>query len=67
MGSLVEGLLEQRESKQPAEEPKCKECGERMVDKGQKRKQLVTEVGEVTIEREYYWCPSCQRGIFPPG
>jgi hypothetical protein len=32
-----------------------------------KRKYVVTETGEVEVERAYYYCETCKRGIFPPG
>ena len=46
---------------------KCEECGRRMEYKGQKSKRVVTETGEVTVKRAYYYCPHCRVGIFPPG
>jgi hypothetical protein len=46
---------------------KCEKCGGRMDYKGQKSKRVVTETGEVTVKRAYYYCPHCRVGIFPPG
>jgi hypothetical protein len=46
---------------------KCEKCGRRMDYKGQKSKRVVTETGEVTVKRAYYYCPHCRVGIFPPG
>ena len=46
---------------------KCEKCGRRMDYKGQKSKRVVTEAGEVTLKRAYYYCPHCRVGIFPPG
>lgn len=67
-GMLAEGVVEQRESRQPVEAPPlCEECGQRTVYKGQKRKRVMTQVGEVAIERGHYWCEHCRRGVFPPG
>jgi len=45
----------------------CPECGQRMKYKGQKGKNLLTETGEIRLERGYYYCLNCRRGIFPPG
>ncbi len=45
----------------------CPECGGRLRYKGRKARDLMTETGEVRIERGYYYCPSCGTGIFPPG
>lgn len=44
----------------------CPECGQKMRYKGCKERTLVTETGEVRIERAYYYCPSCRKGFFPP-
>ena len=58
--------LAQDES-QAAEEPVCEECGKRMQSRGKRKRHLVTEAGEVTIERRHYVCPECGKTIFPPG
>ena len=44
----------------------CPECGQEMRYKGRKARDLVTETGEVRMERAYYYCPRCQKGVFPP-
>ena len=66
-GMLAEGMVEQRESRQPVEAPECERCGQRTIYKGQKHKQVMTQVGEVEVERGYYWCEHCRKGVFPPG
>jgi hypothetical protein len=45
----------------------CPACGGKVRYKGQKARDLVTETGEVRLERAYYYCPSCRKGFFPPG
>jgi hypothetical protein len=47
--------------------PNCPQCGQRMKNKGKRRRRIVTEAGDVDVERAYYSCASCHRGIFPPG
>lgn len=47
--------------------PLCPDCGRRMKAKGRRLKRLVTEMGAVSLEREYYYCAGCRTGIFPPG
>ena len=45
----------------------CPVCGRKARYKGQKARDLVTETGEVRLERAYYYCPNCRQGFFPPG
>lgn len=53
---------------QPAQpDMKCAECGQKMQNKGKKARQLTTQSGEIMVERNYYYCPSCRVGLFPPG
>ena len=47
--------------------PTCPQCGRRMKAKGKRPRRVVTESGEVTLEREYYHCAGCGAGLFPPG
>jgi hypothetical protein len=46
--------------------PVCPECGRKMKYTGQRRRRVVTEQGEVEVERAYYHCAACKRGVFPP-
>jgi len=57
---LVEAEAEGEESRD------CPECGRRMRYKDRKERNLVTETGEVRLERAYYYCPTCRKGVFPP-
>ena len=47
--------------------PNCPECGQKMKHKGKRRRRIVTEAGEIEVERTYYHCAACGQGIFPPG
>ena len=63
---LTRALIEQlNESEVPG--PKCSDCGSEMHYKGRKRRYVRTRSGEVVLERAYYHCPGCGRGLFPPG
>lgn len=44
----------------------CPECGQKARYKGQRTRNLVTDTGEVRLERGYYYCPTCRKGFFPP-
>lgn len=48
------------------EDTKCPECGRDLHYKGKRERTLVAETGEVRLERGYYYCPTCRKGIFPP-
>ncbi len=52
---------------QSAEAPVCEGGGSRMQRRGMRPRHVVTEVGEVTLERADYGCPGCGAGLFPPG
>lgn len=67
-GDLTAGLVEQVGREAPAVPgPVCPACGQEMYYKGHKAKQVVTETGEVTVKRAYYYCAACRSGLFPPG
>lgn len=59
-------LLMSQETIAPAVE-KCKTCGQEMRNKGQKKKVVESQIGEIVMERGYYYCGECGAGIFPPG
>lgn len=44
----------------------CPDCGGKLRNKGKHRKRMVTLRGEVDVERNYYQCKACGKGIFPP-
>lgn len=46
--------------------PTCPQCGQAMRPKGPKQKTVVARVGELKIKRSYFYCSTCERGLFPP-
>jgi len=62
---MAEAVLARQERGQPSEKILCPECEKEMEDKGQKESDVETQVGNLKIERSYYYCPRCQRGLFP--
>jgi len=64
---LAEKVLQRQEDRQPAERVLCPKCGDEMRPKGLKGNQVESRIGVLKIEREHYYCPRCQEGIFPPG
>jgi predicted RNA-binding Zn-ribbon protein involved in translation (DUF1610 family) len=67
MGLLLESLVALQGTGQEAPGPQCPECGKEMRYKGLKERGLATSVGEIDLERAYYYCPDCGQGFFPPG
>ena len=50
------------------EQPLCPQCGVPLKPRGKQTRHLQTHGGrELTLERRYGVCPSCQEGLFPPG
>jgi Zn finger protein HypA/HybF involved in hydrogenase expression len=44
----------------------CPDCQARMTRRGQRKRWVMTKRGEIEIERQYYVCPQCRNGHFPP-
>jgi uncharacterized protein with PIN domain len=65
MEKVTQALVD--EESQEQENNLCPQCGEKMHRKGLKGRDLITETGEIRVERGYYYCKSCRTGIFPPG
>jgi len=51
----------------PVPGPRCPACQREMRYKGMKANTVSSWVGEVTLERGYYYCDHCRCGLFPPG
>ena len=60
-------LAQASQEVQGAETPVCERCGSRMQRRGTRPRQVVSEVGEMTLERADYVCPDCAASLFPPG
>ena len=64
---MAQAVLARQESRQPAEKVTCAQCEEELVNKGQKGNHVETQLGNLAIERGYYYCPRCEQGFFPSG
>ncbi len=64
---VIASALAQESAAELGAWPNCPQCGHKMKHKGQRRRRIVTEAGEVAVERVYYHCAACGVGIFPPG
>jgi len=63
--AIAQHLLE--EAEETPGEIHCPNCGKRLGMKDYRSREVVTEAGEVKLNRTYYYCEECQQGIFPPG
>jgi uncharacterized protein with PIN domain len=64
---LAETILQVQDATQLVEAPACPECGQRMQYKDQKSTEAETRIGIIRMNRAYYYCSYCRRGLFPPG
>jgi DNA-directed RNA polymerase subunit RPC12/RpoP len=64
--AIAQALAEECAAEVPAW-PTCPACGQKLKNKGQRRRQIVTEAGEIEVERTYYHCAACGQGFSPPG
>jgi len=65
--SMLETVIADQENQRPVPGPACSKCGKEMQYKGDKPRQVTSRVGEVKLERGYYYCSHCKESIFPPG
>jgi hypothetical protein len=65
--ALTEQVIADQENVAPLHLPRCPQCGKPMRPKGAKRKTVLSRAGELNLERSHFYCPACERGLFPPG
>jgi hypothetical protein len=65
-GLQAEIVAEATVAAEVREDIKCPTCKERMTYQGMRSRPVVSEAGELTIQRGYYYCRSCKVGSFPP-
>jgi uncharacterized protein with PIN domain len=65
---IMEGMTTELVCAEAAQEEQtvCAECGGKLRYKGKRGRNLVTDTGEVRVERGHYYCPTCRKGFFPP-
>lgn len=67
VGRQITAALVELNSGQDVPGPRCAGCGREMHYKGRKHRYVRTRSGDIEVERAYYHCRGCRRGIFPPG
>ena len=63
-GKLLEAKLNDDTSDYHGQACQCS-CGGTAVYRGRRAKTFVTVVGEITLERAYYYCHECGSGFYP--
>lgn len=63
---VAEFLVQRQEAVRPVPGPVCPECGQEMRYKWRGKRRIESRVGSLEMERGYYYCERCQKGIFPP-
>jgi uncharacterized protein with PIN domain len=64
---MSETVIENQAAVRPVPGPQCAGCGAEMRYKGMKENRVQSWVGELKLERGYYYCDQCRAGLFPPG
>ena len=68
MAEVLQALARQHGGGQEAAGQACPDCGGAMVYKGEAKREVEHYLeGETELKRAYYYCPGCERGLFPPG
>ena len=63
---LTQSVIDAQAAQPPVPGPKCPTCGGEMHSKGPKSKEVESRTGGVRAKRDYYHCPQCEQGLFPP-
>ncbi|MBE7468668.1 MAG: hypothetical protein DPW09_43855 [Anaerolineae bacterium] len=64
---MAETVIASQAAVRPVPGPSCAGCGREMRYKGMKENTVLSWVGELKLERGYYYCDQCRTGLFPPG
>lgn len=64
---MEQAVIEEQETIHPVPGPACPTCGREMHYKGMKKLTVSGRTGDTELERAYFYCDRCRRGLFPPG
>ncbi len=59
--------IEAQAANRPSPGPKCPRCQREMHYKAMKSTTVESRAGSLRLKRGYYYCGTCQEGLFPPG
>jgi hypothetical protein len=60
-------VIEAQAMVRPVPGPSCPTCGGEMHYQDRKANTVESRVGQLPLERGYYYCETCKSGLFPPG
>lgn len=63
----AQAVLAAQEQARPVPGPACPTCGAEMHYKDRKTHRVESRIGQLQVERGYYYCTGCERGLFPLG
>jgi hypothetical protein len=63
--AMAETALQAQDATAPVPGPHCPTCGREMHYKDDKTKTITSCVGDLSLQRSYYYCRPCQQGRFP--
>jgi len=63
---MEQTVIKDQEAIHPVPGPTCPTCGEEMHYKGMKKVTVSGRTGDIELERAYFYCDRCRRGLFPP-
>lgn len=64
---MAKVVLDEQEATRPVPGPACPGCGREMHYKDMKGNRVESRVGNLQLQRGYYYCETCREGLFPPG
>lgn len=64
---MAKVVLDEQEATRPVPGPACPACGREMHYKAMKGNRVESRVGNLQLQRGYYYCERCREGLFPPG
>ena len=64
-GAVLSGVLKSRIADGNLETLPCPSCNKTLKSRGQRKRTIITRHGGIEIERPYFYCTDCRRGIYP--
>ncbi|HKZ86338.1 MAG TPA: hypothetical protein VJ793_22125 [Anaerolineae bacterium] len=64
---MAVAVIEAQDTTRPLPGPRCATCQREMHYKDMKPHTVESRVGSLPLARGYYYCETCQAGLFPPG